>query len=554
MPLHRERADLVPNANNPRLLQRLIRLVATGVRRPRALAEVLQIEVRTVHYYTQAGEWLGLLATDKEVHLTPRGVEFAFADPRQRTRLYALAVWSVPLVQALLSGRGDLPQTDVIASFILQRESGMSPRTARRRATSLRGLIEPALRHRPTKNTSRGTQMSLRFPIPGTTGSPVRRNLGVDLRAGTENNPDVYARLLHALLDHGELSTGQIRGLLDAMGARDCPLGGYVEMALRREDATRIGDRLVVTANAIQRREVAEDGILTALTDPAYRAYLDQLMAEVDSPLTKQAIRSLGQRFAQWDQRIFGERLSTENVRAMRDKPLVGRRLESLARAANRGPSLPPSSQPFVNVLDTPLLPIAFPSSLTGLTGGVATINEALKNARTAPASVRLPSPIDPRAQIHGGLLCPGETLPRAIPDNLTLRLRLMTHTPVVSLLVAMLLLARKESVDLRIQGGDEGYTVSWGNQSVGPLLEVMEGFSRDQGWVVVRPANGGLLATALIATCEDLGLVAKVRTRVVLAEPVFLRLQEDIESRLAYESLLPLEDRLHAWLDNHEE
>ena len=141
----KHRADLIPNANNPRLLQRLVRLVASGIRKQRALAEVLQIELRTVHYYTQAGEWLGLLATDKEVHLTPRGVDFAFAEARRRPKLYAQAIWSIPLVQALLSGRGDLPTAEVIASFILENEPSMSPRTARRRATALRGLVEPAL-------------------------------------------------------------------------------------------------------------------------------------------------------------------------------------------------------------------------------------------------------------------------------------------------------------------------------------------------------------------------------------------------------------------------
>ena len=78
----RQRADLIPNANNPRLLQRLVRLVASGIRKQRALADVLQVELRTVHYYTQAGEWLGLLDTDREVHLTPRGVEFAFAEAK----------------------------------------------------------------------------------------------------------------------------------------------------------------------------------------------------------------------------------------------------------------------------------------------------------------------------------------------------------------------------------------------------------------------------------------------------------------------------------------
>ncbi len=276
MTRRRPRADLIPNANNPRLLQRLVRLVASGIRKPRALADVLQVELRTVHYYTQAGEWLGLLATDKEVHLTARGVEYAFAESRQRTRLYALAVWSVPLVQALLTGRSELPSADVVASFIREHEPDMAPRTARRRATALMGLIEPAVHHRPTKQTPVGTQMNLRF-TPSSTAYAGRGAKGVDLRAGTEHNPDVYARLLKALLDHGELTTGHIRALLDEMDARDCPLGGYVEMALRRQDAVRLGDRLVVTAGAVQRREVADDGVLTALTDPAYRGYLELL-------------------------------------------------------------------------------------------------------------------------------------------------------------------------------------------------------------------------------------------------------------------------------------
>jgi len=34
----RNRSTLVPNANNPRLLIRLVQLVAGGMRRPRALA------------------------------------------------------------------------------------------------------------------------------------------------------------------------------------------------------------------------------------------------------------------------------------------------------------------------------------------------------------------------------------------------------------------------------------------------------------------------------------------------------------------------------------
>jgi len=552
MTTRRHRANLIPNANNPRLLQRLVRLVASGVRKQRALAEVLQVELRTVHYYTQAGEWLGLLDTDQEVHLTPRGVEYAFAEPRQRTRLYALAVWSVPLVQALLTGRSEIPEPDVIASFIRQHEPDMAPRTARRRATALRGLIEPAIRHRPTKQTPLGTQLGLRF-TPGPSGRSPSDHQGVDLRAGTEHNPDVYARLLQALLDHGEFTTGHIRALLDEMGGRDCPLGGYIEMALRREDAVRLGDRLVISAGAVQRREIADDGVLVALTDPAYRAYLDLLKAEEFSPASRRELEGLARRFASWDLRIFGARLNRDTVEEALSKPLIGRQLQGLVIASDRGPELPQSARPFVEMLDIPLLPLCFPRCLGAIRGGVETVNETLKRARTAPAGVRPPSPVDSRTQIHGGLLCPGETLPRSIPDNITLRLRLLTHTPAVGILTAMLVLDRKESAEMKIVDGKMGPTASWGPNQLGPLLDVMERFCTDQGWLVCRPSAGGLAARDLIDLCADVGIASWVGKRVVLDEQLFVRLQEDAEARLAYEGLQPLEDRLHAWLDTQE-
>jgi hypothetical protein len=545
------RADLIPNANNPRLLQRLVRLVASGIRKPRALADVLQVELRTVHYYTQAGEWLGLLATDKEVHLTSRGVEYAFAEPRQRTRLYALAVWSVPLVQTLLTGRSELPDADVIASFIREHEPEMSPRTARRRATALRGLIEPAIRHRPTKHSAVGVQMNLRF-TPSTVTAGLASGQGVDLRAGTEHNPDVYARLLGALLDHGELSTGHIRALLDEMGARDCPLGGHIEMALRRLDATRVGDRLVVTAGAVQRRDVANDGVLTALTDPAYRGYLDLLLAPNPSAATKREIESLARRFTAWDLRIFGARLTPETVSEALSRPLVGRQIDGLIIANDGGEPLPPSSRPFVELMDIPGLPLCFPSCLGSLRGGVETVNEHLKRSRTAPAGVRLPGCVDTRTQVHGGLLCPGETLPRSIPDNISLRLRLLTHTPAVSLLTALLVLDRKESTELKIAESGEGLHLTWARQPQGELMDVMERFCVDQGWLVCRPSCGGLQARDLVNLCADVGLASWVGKRVVLDEQFFVRLQEDAEVRLAYEGVEPLEDRLHAWLDKH--
>jgi hypothetical protein len=502
-----------------------------------------------VHYYTQAGEWLGLLATDKEVHLTPRGIEFAFAEPRQRAKMYAKAVWSVPIVQALLTGRSVLPDTEVIASFIIEHEPSMSPRTARRRATSLKGLIEPAVRHRPPQKAAQGEQLAFTFAAQRPTGSTSRSGQ-VNLRAGTENNPDVYARILTALLDHGEITTGQIRSLLDNMGGRDCPLGGYVEMAVRRHDAIRHADRLITTPGAILRREFSDDGILVALTDPAYRAYLSTMKHADDSPIAKRERINLARRFHSWDERIFGATLTEETVNEAMARPLVGRRLESVPVAGSNMKSATHTSSPFIEMIGTPGLMISFPSSLRSLHGGVSTVNEALQRNRNAPAGVRLPSPMDTRAQIHGGILCPGETLPRSIPDNLTLRLRLLTHCPAFSLLTSLLLLDRKDTVAIRILEDEHGPSVHWGKQRVGTLLDVFDQFGTQQDWFVTRPLSGGLHGIQLIDTGISLGLCARVGRRIVLDEQLFLRLQEDAEARMAYESVMPLEDRVHAWLD----
>jgi len=554
MPPRKHRADLIPNANNPRLLQRLVRLVASGIRKQRALAEVLQVELRTVHYYTQAGEWLGLLATDREVHLTPRGVEFAFAEAKMRAKLYAKAVWSIPLVQALLSGRGDLPDTEVIASFILENEPSMSPRTARRRATSLRGLLEPALHHRPKRTDTVTQQLSFSFastaaddPVGRVKATPKN---AVDLSAGMEHNPDVYARLLTALLDQGEITTGQIRALLDEMGARDCPLGGYIEMAIRRHDAIRQGDRLIATHGATQRRDFAADGVLVALTDPAYRSYLSTLIRNEDTPLAKRERTSLGRRFIDWDKRIFGTPLNEETVSDALSRPLVGRRLESLPTADSAGPAPIITSAPFIEMIGSKCLMVSFPSALRSLHGGVSWVNETLTRNRNAPAGVRLPSPVDTRAGIHGGLLCPGETPPRSIPDNLTLRLRMLTHCPAFALLSALLLLDRKASVKLRLIEDEHGPAVHWGKKRIGGLLDVLDRFGTHQDWIVVRPLSGGLKGLHLIDTGVATGMCSRVGRRIVLNEQLFLRLQEDVEARMTYDALLPLEDRLHAWLD----
>jgi hypothetical protein len=193
---------------------------------------------------------------------------------------------------------------------------------------------------------------------------------------------------------------------------------------------------------------------------------------------------------------------------------------------------------------------VSFPSALRALHGGVSWVNEALNRNRNAPAGVRLPTPVDSRANIHGGLLCPGETPPRSIPDNLTLRLRLLTHCPAFSLLCALLLLDRKPNLKLRLLEDEHGPTVYWGKKPIGTLMDVFDRFSHSQGWVVIRPISGGLKGLHLVDTGVATGMCSRVGRRVVLNEQLFLRLQEDVEARMTYDALLPLEDDVHAWLE----
>lgn len=548
----RPRSLLVPNANNPRLLLRLVRLVAGGIRRQRALAEALGVEVRTVHYYTQAGEWLGLLATDREVHLTRLGLDLVFSSPRRRPRVYAEAVWRNPFTRRLLQGRSTLPDTEAVAAFILQEEPEMSPVTARRRASAVRGLVEPAVGLAPANRGSAALQLSLPFPASFAEGGgePEVRS-PADLRAGIEDNPDLYARLLRLLLDHGELSLGHVRALLDRSGAADAPLGSYCEMAVRRGDARRLGDRLVATPGAVRRRDLAGDAVLIALSDPDYRAWLDVLAGGKPPAADPRAAARLSVRFAAWDGRLFGERPQGVALERALARLLPGRLLSGLPVAGAAGAEAPETDLAFVDVLDTPGLLLAFPSSLGALAGRVQAANELLAVAQTAPVGVRLPGPVDPRARVHGGLLHPGEAPPRGIPDNVSLRLRAMTHAPAFSLLAALLLLDRRPGAPVRVAIHEGIPAVSWRRARLGPLLDLFDRFCAAQGWVCARPPRGGLEDGALVEVAVALGIAARVDARVVLDEAAFLRLQEDPEGRLAFDGLVPLVDRLHAWLES---
>jgi len=557
----RPRAELVPNANNPRLLLRLVGFVATGIRRAGPLAELLEVELRTVHYYTQAAEWLGLLEVEGELRLTPRGLALAFSEPEAQKQLYAEAVWSNPLAALVMGARDALPTADEIAVLVAHREPTLAPATARRRASALRSLLAPAFARRPDPRRGQGAQLALPFPR----ARPPPEPAPVDLRAGLEESPDVYRRLLTTLLDHGELSTGQVRSVLDEMGGRDAPLGAYIDMAIRRGDAWRIDEKLVASRGAARRREVVEDSALVALTDPLYREYLAGLdaataalartrsgQASPEDVQLRSRLSRLSARFSAWDLRVFGRRLQPGEADQAAGGLLLGRRLAGMPQAGPVGEPLPETTGPFVDCLDQPGLAICMPRALLGLRGGVATVNRRLAADRAAPAGVRMPGPMDPRLRVHGGLVAPGEDAPRAVPDNLSLRLRALTHAPALALLAVALLAGRRgaDRPQLRVAGPDDPPVLRRCGRDEGPLLPLMERFAEAQGWVVLRPPCGGLSDPELASLAEELGLATRASGRLLLDEALFARLQEDPECRLVYEALLPLEDRLLGWLE----
>lgn len=529
------RAVLLPNANNPRLLLRVMRLIASGVRRPRSIGEILEIERRTVHYYTQASEWLGFLEPDQQSVLTESGLTWVFSEEEDRTRLYARAVWGNAFASHLMSTFGGLPPPDAITKFILAWDSSVSESTARRRASAIRGLLEPALPHYPTPHQPARPQLVI--PFAQQRPPQANRTDTIDLSAGIAESPDLYREILCALLDAGELRSGCIRSLLDNLGAQDAPLSRYIEMALRRGDATRSGEHLVVAPGAIQRRVLASDVLFIALSDPHYR---EALSSRPESRIRK--------RFALWDLRLFDGPATPEALQ----RALVGRRLESIPIAGPQaGPGAPAQRGDFLSAVQNSSPVVSFPATLTQLSGRVQLINALLLEARKSPSGVRLPSIIDERQRVHGGLLAPGERLMAGIPDNLTLRIRVITCCPAFSLLAALLLLDRRQRLRLRITRQQQGTNVHLAEQPLGGMLSLLSDFCEAMGWPLTRPPKEqGLTDTALMAVADDLGMLMQVGDRVVLTESLFVQLQEDPEFRDSYERLLPLERIFGEWLE----
>lgn len=545
------RHTLVPNANNVQLLTRLLELIAQGVRDGRSLAELLDCEVRTVNYYTQAGEWLGLLEPGDDARLTPLGLEFVYATD-DRPEVYARAAWGVTFVRELMAGRGtDLPEPDDIAHFIRRLRPDMADTTSYRRATAVRALLEPAMRHRKRALRAARPQLALPFAEPATPEPPTPPMAA--LRGDTGDVPEVYRLVLGALLDHGELAPGHVRALLDRAGARDLPVGDCMQLALRRGDAHRIDERLVVSPGAVRRSQLTGTAVGVALSDPGYRSYLDLLRRAARGDLAaSRQYRALQDRYAGWDQRVFGAAADPARVAADLDRILMGRGVDTFPLAGEAGAEPVPRRGAFLDVLDDPGLVLALPPALILLLGGVKAVNRLLEGARREKNAVRLPHLAERRSVVHGGLLHPGEAMPRAIPDTVSLRLRVLGNVPHLAVLTAFLILHRQAGPRVELVTGDGGLRVLRVGDDLGDALALVDAFATDQGWTVSRRTRGGLRCEDLARVLQALGVATVVRDRLLLEEGFFARLRAEPEDRELQQRLRPLVDRLLGWVEDH--
>lgn len=533
----------LPNANSPQLLTRLLELVARGVRSTRGLQEALSVEPRTVQYYLRAAEWLGLLATE-DCALTPLGLEYVYAG-RERPRVYASAVRSNPLAAALLDAHGGekVPTLDEVQRAVARAEPDLAPATVRRRASAVRALIAPAVGRRARARTLDDGERQLGLPLtPRATAAPPR--LGG--RGSSEYDPDVYRFVFTALLDYGELSLGQLRALLDRAGADAAPLGGYVDLALARGDARRLGERLVLTADGAARSALASSTASIMLSDPGYRSWLADGIVRDDraAAVRREHARA---RYRTWDRRLVGRKVDPADMPRAISRILLDRQLDSFPVAGRTSPDPDPVDEPFLDAFHQPGLAIALPPSLAVLQGGLTAVNRVLERARRGQ-DVSLPDLAVRPVLFHGGLFHPDEPLPRSVPDTRSLRLRLLLHAPFPALTAGLLLLHRQRP-DIALVRADAGWIVRRGRRPLGPLLDVLDRFATSRGHVVARSPEGPSAAD-LITWLEAVDIVFVAGRVAVLDETFFVRLRAEAEEVELHDRLSPLAEALESWLE----
>lgn len=532
-----EPRDALPSASSPQLLIHLLDALARGVRSHKALEEALGVDPRTVRYYLHAAGWLGLLAGGSDPQLTPEGLALVYAGASRRER-FVRALREQPVIAELLEAHGGRPSPADVHALVARRERHLAASTLERKASALRGLLAPLL---DAVAVDAGPAEQLDLPLGQ--GPALVEGVAPARLAGTSFSPDLLRLLLAALLEHGELSLGHVRGLLDEAGASDAPLGGYVEHLLARGDAVRVEDRLVVTPEAVRRPEVASTTAGLVLSDPGWRAHVAAQRGADPPPLG---------RWRPWDRRLFGHDLDPATLdadlkRVLRDRTLAG-------HPSAGGPSgfVPAGlGRPFLEVWTEAGLVVALPPTLGQIWEGAPGVNRHLRNARHRGEAVARPSIASRPVAVHGGLLAPGTPPPRVVPDARTLRQRLVASSPYVACTVALLLAHRADPArhELRLHGGE--VVVRRLKVRVAPLLPWLDAFGRSRGWVVARRgAEGTLSGARFVSLLEHVGLVVLAGERVVLDDAFFARLRSDDERVELAGPLGALAEAVSAFLD----
>lgn len=171
---------VVPQANNLALFVRLMDELHRGVHEIEALADALEVEERTTHYYVDFGRWLKMLATPEpgRTQFTDLGYSFAESVPA-RGRIFAQAMFArklIKTVQALKrdsTNEDDLETLDTRSACLkaIRGLTDLSESTAARRASGVAHMLEAA--YKPSR-------------IDWTTGEPnpeYRRKLEYDGRS-----------------------------------------------------------------------------------------------------------------------------------------------------------------------------------------------------------------------------------------------------------------------------------------------------------------------------------------------------------------------------------
>ena len=541
--LEKNSKNQIPNANSPELLIRLIDAVARGIRTPRGLQENLGVELANVQGYIEAGEWLGFLEAQGDVWLTPLGLEFAFAGKKQPI-VYARAVWRVPFVRTLMDGAAnELPATERFIHQLAIVYPNRSESELLQHAKALRNLIAPGVLRAPPKAQAKPNQLEL--PLAHGPETVTHMDLsGLDDR---EFDPEVYRYFLTQLLDYGELNLGHIRALLDAALAQNTSIGGLIAMTKSRGDANQIDDRIVLTTGAVERMKVVRSVESIILSDPDYRQYLNHLLE--DSGLTGQGLGSLTQRHKSWHRRIFGAHTKPAALRHQLQQVLLDRSLDSFPIAGESGVIPTVVQRSFLEIWNQPDLMLCCPPSLKLLMGGLDAVNRRLRAARGGSSSVGIPDLSECPIHIHGGLMHPGERLPKNVPDTLSLRLRALMNAPYLTLVAAILLGQRLMPEGPALETVSGRWMVRYGNRNVGPLLAVIDTFARSRQWVPCRRAPSPVTAQDLIQILESLGVTTSLSRGTVLSEKFFASMRTDVEEMEVHRQLRPLAEVFVAWL-----